>query len=82
MAKKKPQELDDFQQFVVANYAEGEFSYCKTMEDVEDCGDTLCCFLVREISASEGCDSDDEAIRRLEVARDQIQDLVGLFYGR
>lgn len=45
-------------------------------QDMKDLGDGLLTFLLVELSPSEGCDSPEEALRRIATARAQIQDVL------
>ncbi|MFC1336168.1 MAG: hypothetical protein G8D89_16320 [gamma proteobacterium symbiont of Clathrolucina costata] len=62
-------DLNQFQKVVKTSYGEGDFSYIESVDETVGCGDSLFHFLMVELSTSEGCDSLDEAIRRLERAK-------------
>jgi len=69
------------QQIAAANaYDGGEHSHIVTeanwRRDVHLCGDTLFQFLMAELSAPEGCDSDETALRRLRTAANQINQVI------
>lgn len=73
---KKP---DRFQKVTMESYEGGEFNGDIS---IEDCGDGLFKFLVSEISESEGCDSFDEARRRLSTIQRQIEEVKREFMRR
>jgi hypothetical protein len=68
--------LNDAQRVAVRAYDGGEHCRCESPEDAEDVGDTLFSFIIRELSEREDCDSFDEAVRRLEVARQQLDEVI------
>lgn len=61
-------------------YGRGDFNHVAEVHDdaaafrraVNDVGDTLFLFLMIELAASEDCDSNEEALRRLEMATHDI----------
>ncbi|AOH87124.1 hypothetical protein AWL63_23400 (plasmid) [Sphingomonas panacis] len=65
--------LNPFQRACATTFAEGDFAHVESLDDAREAGDTLFTFLMIELSSSEGCDSADEAARRLDMAIDQIQ---------
>ncbi|HEX7855003.1 MAG TPA: hypothetical protein VF503_15040 [Sphingobium sp.] len=65
--------LNPIQRICADTYAEGDFAHVETLDDAREAGDTLFTFLMIELSSPEGCDSDEEAARRLEMAIDQIR---------
>lgn len=68
--------LNEYQRFIADHYEAGELSFIECEKDAHKMGDGLFAFLVAEVGDSEGCDSYDEIIRRLEKAREQIEQLV------
>lgn len=61
-------------------YEGGEFAHLLEqpseetfMKACKECGDTLLVFLMIELSAAEGCDSETEAASRLDKAIEQLQ---------
>ena len=70
------QEFNDMQLEVIQNYVDGEFSHIKTESALDGCGDTLLAFMVREVG--DAGDDRDEAIRMLESARKQLDDVIDL----
>ena len=63
------------QQTVLRAYADGDYAHITTLDECEQAGDTLFLFLMRELADSEGCDTADEAARRVGMAIDQLTDL-------
>jgi hypothetical protein len=75
--------LTPWQRTALTTYALSEFAYLADAtnaralkESLRDCGDSLLRFIVSELSAREDCDSFDDAIRRITVARNQLSDLI------
>lgn len=73
--------LNDWQRAVARTYGDGDYGYFEadgkiSDDDLEQCGDTLFIFLMRELSDAEDCDSSEEAIRRMESARRQLDDAI------
>ncbi len=66
--------FDEHQTFVIKYYVNGEFDHLEP-DDIPECGDGLLKFLLTELSESEGCDSIEEAARRLDGAIRELQDL-------
>lgn len=69
--------LNAWQRAIACTYDDGDYAYfCDqaevTREELADCGDTLFTFLMIELADQEGCDTDEEAIRRVARARDQL----------
>ena len=60
------------QRTVLKFYEDGEHLGLQSMPEVEQCGDTLLLFLMRELASSEGCDGFEEALARLSLAQKQI----------
>jgi len=68
--------LTEIQKIARDNYAGGNFSHVESVEETEDVGDTLFEFVMRELAPSEDCDSLDEAIRRMETAKREIEEVI------
>ena len=64
--------LDIYQKVVAESYEGGEF---RSDIHIESCGDGLFKFLMTEISESEGCDSLEEAQRRLTTIQRQVEEV-------
>lgn len=71
MGKPVP-EFNAFQQIVDNTYEGGEHS-CKSPDMINTCGDGLLMFLMKELSASEDCETVEEAISRVNVAILQLE---------
>lgn len=65
--------LNPFQRACADVYGGGDFAHVQNVEEAREAGDTLFAFLMIEIASSEGCDSADEAVRRLDMAVADIQ---------
>lgn len=67
-------------------YDGGEHAYIAAepnwRRDVHLCGDTLFQFVMAELSASEDCDSDAVALRRMRTARTQIHQVIAALEDR
>jgi hypothetical protein len=61
------------QRAVLMSYADGAHVGLQSMSDVEQCGDTLLLFLMRELASSQGCDCFEEARHRLSIAQKQME---------
>ncbi len=70
--------FDQFQKTVLGSYANGEFAKIKSTE-VETCGDSLLKFLLIELSEAEDCDSAEEAIRRIDSAIRELNEVRSVF---
>lgn len=68
--------LNPFQQICAQTYGEGDFAYVESIDQARDTSDTLFAFLIIELATSEGCDSREEALRRLEMVRAGIQAVI------
>lgn len=66
--------LTDWQRTILNAYANGDFAHVTSPDEIT--GDTLAKFILIETSPSEDCENIDEAIQRLEKARDEIQDCI------
>ncbi|MGH6797139.1 MAG: hypothetical protein ACRECP_01870 [Methylocella sp.] len=74
-------QLNDWQKAVARIYGDGDFAHFEVDgkicdADLDQCGDTLFVFLMLELSDTEDCDSPEEAIRRIEIARRQLGDVI------
>ncbi|MCK5605073.1 hypothetical protein KAR91_24500 [Candidatus Pacearchaeota archaeon] len=67
--------FDMFQKAVAESYVGGEFNNDEVLDNMDDCGDGLFKFLMTELSEEEGCDSYDEAVRRLSTIQRQIEEV-------
>ena len=65
--------LNPFQRACADVYGGGDFAHIQDVEEAREAGDTLFAFLMIELASSEGCDSADEAVRRLDMAVADIQ---------
>jgi len=70
--------FDPFQKLVLETYAGGEHAEL-TVDRIDDCGDTLLTFLLYELSDSEGCDSFENAVARLDTAIRELEDVRSAF---
>lgn len=69
--------LNDWQRAIIRTYGGGDYAYLTEQaavshEELADCGDTLFEFLMIELSDQEDCEDQEEAIRRVTQARDQL----------
>jgi len=73
--------MDKYQKKVLESYEGGEFSGLKgkTRWSDRDVGDGLLNFLLRELSEAEGCDSMEEARRRLDNILREVYEVSGAF---
>lgn len=69
--------LNSFQQLCAQSYSGGDFAHIESIADARETGDTLFAFLIIELAESEGCDTHEEAIRRLKMAISDIQHVIG-----
>lgn len=65
--------LNLFQRACAGVYGGGDFAHVQNVEEAREAGDTLFSFLMIELASSEGCDSAEEALRRLDMAVADIQ---------
>ena len=78
--------LNAFQIAALETYSNGEFSYLTTIPIAEfetalaRCGDTLLLFILRELSATEGCHKRSDAILRLATAAEEIDTIIGTLH--
>lgn len=63
-----------FQNHVLEHYCGGEFSAIETEQQINECGDTLFVFLMREAHDAEDFDN---FYRMLETAIDQLRSIQG-----
>ena len=75
-------QLNEWQRAVDRNYGDGDYAQFAvggaiSDADLDQCGDTLFVFLMLELSDAEDCDSTEEAIRRIENARRQLDAAIG-----
>jgi hypothetical protein len=73
--------LNDWQKAVARTYGDRDYAHFDvdgaiSDDDLDQCGDTLFVFLMLELSDAEDCDSSEEAIRRMESARRQLDDTI------
>lgn len=71
--------LNKWQKAVARTYGDGDYAYFAEAGEISDseldqCGDTLFAFLMLELSDAEDCDTLEEAIRRVESARRQLDE--------
>lgn len=71
-------DFNAYQRAIADNYEGGEFAHVTSAD--EDVGDTLFTFLLRELSTSEGTDTPAEALRRVTLARLQLQEMERVLY--
>ncbi len=73
---------NEIQQKILMDYQGGEFAYlCNpdaTEEDLENCGDGLLVFVIRELSDSEGCDTLDEAYNRIQRGMEDLSGILNI----
>jgi len=78
--------LNAFQITALEIYSNGEFSYLTSVRTAEfetvlaRCGDTLLLFILRELSATEGCHTRSDAILRLATAAEEIDTIIGTLH--
>lgn len=68
--------MNPYQKALVHTYAQGDFSYVSTFSESSEVGDSLFHFLFCELSDEEGCNSKDEALRRLDNAKNDIEGVI------
>lgn len=68
--------LNPFQRACAAIYDGGEFAHVADIAEAREVGDTLFAFLTIELSTSEGCHTADEAVRRIGMAKHNLQDVI------
>lgn len=67
--------LNPFQRLCADRYADGDFAHIENLAQAREAGDTLFTFLMIELASSEDCDSQAEALRRLDQAIANIEDV-------
>ncbi|MDI1295426.1 MAG: hypothetical protein PSY12_06005 [bacterium] len=67
--------FNPFQQACANAYCDGDFARVTDIEQVRAMYDTLFTFLMIELGTTEDCDTREEALRRLETAMGNIQDV-------
>lgn len=65
--------MNPFQRACADAYGGGDFAHVRDLDEAREAGDTLFAFLMIELGSSEGCDSAEEAVRRLDMAIADIQ---------
>lgn len=73
--------LNEFQKTVAHVYGGGDFAHITSMNEVNDCGDTLFKFLMIELSNEEDCEDRDTAIRRVWSAIYDLQQVLEVLNG-
>lgn len=68
-------QLTPWQRIAAETYAAGDFSHVERLEDCRDIGDTLFTFVMIELDPKEGCESQAEAIRRIDNAIAELEDV-------
>jgi hypothetical protein len=71
------------QRIALESYCGGEFDYLLSITKQEvldhtlrECGDTLLAFIVKELADSEDCENTKDAIRRLDIAVSDINEVL------
>lgn len=68
--------FNPFQRTCAATYGDGDFAHVQNIDEARDAHDTLFTFLMVELDTAEGCTDREEAVRRLEMAQANIQDVI------
>jgi hypothetical protein len=73
--------LNVWQKSIARTYGGGDYAHIAeqgevSADDLDTCGDTLFRFLMVELADSEDCDTQEEAVRRVARAREQLDDAV------
>ncbi len=80
MSKPQRAPMNAWQKAVANNYCHGDFAHFRRdpnwRANLDGCGDSLFRFLMIELSTQEDCDSAEEAINRLENAREDIDSAI------
>lgn len=66
-------ELNAIQRAVAAAYGGGDFAYVETLEECRRADDGLFTFIMIELSEKEDCTDIDEALRRMEIAQEELE---------
>lgn len=75
--------LNAWQKAIARTYDNGDYSYLAeqtevSREELANCGDTLFVFLMIELSDQEDCSDQDDAVRRVARARDQLDGTIAV----
>lgn len=70
--------FNPFQRLCADRYADGDFAHVENLPEAREVGDTLFTFLMIELASSEDCDSREEALRRLEQAIANIEEIAAV----
>jgi len=68
--------MNKFQTLAKNTYAGGQFNYLSTDAQTDRLGDSLFAFIMRELSEAGGCNDHQEAVHRMENARNEIDMLL------
>ena len=68
--------FNPFQRACAAAYGDGDFAHVESLGDVREMQDTLFTFLMIELGTGEGCTDRVEAVRRLEMAQANIEEVL------
>ena len=76
-----PVTLNVWQKEIARSYDGGDYAYLAEKDEISDedldrCGDTLFQFLMIELADGEDCGTLEEAIRRCESARQQLNEAI------
>ncbi len=66
--------INRFQRAFLDTYCGGEYAHITSGEEID--GDTLALFLFNELGTDEGCDTPDEAARRLAQIKEQVEEVI------
>jgi hypothetical protein len=75
-------DLSPWQRLVAETYGDGDYAHVATLAECRDVGDTLFTFLMIELDPKEDCGDWIEAVRRVEQAQDQLEELMDQFRKR
>jgi hypothetical protein len=72
-----------WQKSIARSYGGGDYAHIADQgevrsDDLGTCGDTLFRFLMVELADGEDCDTQEEAVRRVARARDQLNDAISV----
>jgi hypothetical protein len=75
--------LNAWQKAIARTYGGGDYAHLTEQakvshEELADCGDTLFEFLMIELSDQEDCEDQEEAVRRMVQARDQLDNAIAV----
>lgn len=68
--------LNEYQEALKNNYNGGEYNYITSSGDAHQYGDSLFGFMMQELDTCEGCDTREEALKRLREARQQVEEAI------